>query len=105
MSLQPALDAYAARLRARFGGRLRAIVLFGSWARGEADEDSDVDILVQVDGLSPREALDAAGDVAAVILATNVPLAPVLMSTERVQVLRAAERGFVAAVDAEGIVL
>lgn len=29
-----------------YGERLRAVYLFGSYARGEADSDSDVDILI-----------------------------------------------------------
>ena len=60
-SLWPALEAYAERLRSRFGSRLHGIVLFGSWARGEAHEDSDVDVLVLVDRLTSIEAWDAAG--------------------------------------------
>jgi predicted nucleotidyltransferase len=33
-----------------FGDRLLGVVLFGSYARGEAGTDSDVDLLVVVDG-------------------------------------------------------
>jgi predicted nucleotidyltransferase len=29
-----------------YGQRLRRIVLYGSWARGEATEESDIDVLV-----------------------------------------------------------
>jgi len=35
------------RLRLRFP--IRRMALFGSWARGDAREDSDVDVLVDVD--------------------------------------------------------
>ena len=35
-----------ARLAALYGDRLVRVVLFGSYARGEATEDSDVDVLV-----------------------------------------------------------
>lgn len=35
-----------ARLAALYGDRLVRVVLFGSYARGEATEESDVDILV-----------------------------------------------------------
>lgn len=39
------------RLRADLGERLRDLRLFGSYARGEPHEESDIDLLVLVDGL------------------------------------------------------
>lgn len=45
------LDEIARRIRPvaeRY--RLRAVYVFGSYARGEAGEDSDVDLLVDTDG-------------------------------------------------------
>jgi type I restriction enzyme S subunit len=38
-----------AGLKAIYGERLRGVYLFGSWARGEGNEDSDVDIAVVLD--------------------------------------------------------
>ena len=35
------------RLQARYGDRLAHVVLYGSHARGEADADSDVEVLVE----------------------------------------------------------
>ena len=57
--VSPAVSAALARFRAllvrRFGVRLREVVLFGSHARGEAHEESDVDALVVIDGLTEPE--------------------------------------------------
>jgi hypothetical protein len=36
-------------LRALYGERLRGVMLFGSWARGDAHPESDVDLLVVLD--------------------------------------------------------
>lgn len=41
--------AVAADLRKLYGQRLRKVVLFGSWARGDAHPDSDIDLLVVLD--------------------------------------------------------
>jgi predicted nucleotidyltransferase len=38
------------RLRGLYGSRLKGVVLCGSEARGEATEESDIDILVLLDG-------------------------------------------------------
>lgn len=38
------------RLRNAFGDRLKGVVVYGSEARGEASEDSDIDVMVLLDG-------------------------------------------------------
>jgi predicted nucleotidyltransferase len=48
--IRPALDALRAALEALYGERLVRLVLFGSWARGEAHAESDVDVLVVLRG-------------------------------------------------------
>jgi len=37
-------------LRGLYGERLRKVILFGSWARGDAHPESDIDLLVVLDG-------------------------------------------------------
>lgn len=61
MDPRPAdLDRYVAALRRRFGADLVSVVLFGSWARGQARAESDIDVLVVARGL-PRSRLDRSG--------------------------------------------
>jgi predicted nucleotidyltransferase len=48
--LHATLQAYRRLLERAFGARLRAMRLFGSRARGDADVDSDTDVSVIVDG-------------------------------------------------------
>lgn len=55
MSIAPArlvslFQGLAGKLGALYGKRFRGLVLFGSYARGEAHEGSDVDLLLLLDG-------------------------------------------------------
>jgi hypothetical protein len=49
-ALARALKKYCELLYEKFGDELRAIILFGSVARGAWDENSDIDLLIVVDG-------------------------------------------------------
>ena len=44
------LQAFKRRLVEHYGERLKGVLLYGSEARGEADEESDVDLMVLLDG-------------------------------------------------------
>jgi len=46
---QKALIEYETQLRQRYNGPIISLILFGSKARGDAREESDVDLLVVVD--------------------------------------------------------
>jgi hypothetical protein len=58
---QRATCEYVERLRSHYGERLAAVVLYGSRARGDADQESDVDLMVvlaeKFDGRSEQETL------------------------------------------------
>ena len=43
------MDAFAAAVRQAFGARVYCVGLQGSCARGEANEDSDIDVVVILD--------------------------------------------------------
>ena len=40
------VDGYCCRLRQQFGNKVEEILLFGSHARGEANPQSDIDLLI-----------------------------------------------------------
>ena len=48
IQLQTILEKYRDRLLAELPGQIEQLVLFGSYARGEAHPESDVDVLVVV---------------------------------------------------------
>jgi predicted nucleotidyltransferase len=49
-TLVEVLEGLDRGLRGLYGERYRGLVLFGSYARGEAEEGSDVDLLLLLDG-------------------------------------------------------
>jgi uncharacterized protein len=49
------LADFSRRLKDRFGDRLRQLTLFGSQARGEAREDSDIDVAVVLDRIDSHD--------------------------------------------------
>lgn len=84
-TLTPTLrDAIRDRFRAAFGHRLDRLILYGSYARGEARPLSDVDVLVVLDGEVDRSDKERAYDVKDELLdeyGENV--SPIVTSRER----------------------
>jgi predicted nucleotidyltransferase len=66
--------------------------MFGSRARGEGNEDSDVDVLVVVDDLTGSEARAVAQDAGDALTEHDVIVSPFVVSTEHIERLRSRER-------------
>jgi len=94
-----------ARLARRFGADLLAVRLFGSHARGEADEESDVDVFVllrEAGWKERREVLDIAGDLFA---ETGLLVSPTVFDAARYELFRRQERPLAMDIEREGIPL
>lgn len=50
METGPILEEFKQEIKKLYGKRLKDIILFGSWARGEATDESDIDLLIVLDG-------------------------------------------------------
>jgi predicted nucleotidyltransferase len=50
--INPILEEIKKRLKRIYGKRLKSIILYGSYARGDADEGSDIDLIVLLDDMS-----------------------------------------------------
>jgi uncharacterized protein len=87
--VQPDIQRILAELRGRlelvYGDRLAQLVLFGSRARGDAQEDSDIDVLVVLRGaVRAGEEISRAGDITADIsLENDVVISCVFVSGDR----------------------
>lgn len=80
---EAALRELAAIARARFGDRLLELKLFGSRARGEGNEDSDLDVLIVVDDLTGAEARALGHDSGDSLTKFDVIVVPFALSTAR----------------------
>jgi predicted nucleotidyltransferase len=104
--VQQNLNAFLAGLRGRFGTRLVSVRLFGSYARGQAHEDSDVDCLVLLDRVDPaddRAITDLAADLTWQI--GGVVISPLIMSEAQFEAWKARERRTPLDIEHEGISL
>ncbi len=64
MNLNVILNEFKAEVQRLYGGRLEDIILFGSYARGDATDESDIDVLVVLDGgIIPGREIDRMIDV------------------------------------------
>ncbi len=44
--MEKVLDEFVKRIKKEYGDKIEKIILFGSYARGEAKEGSDIDVLI-----------------------------------------------------------
>lgn len=48
-TLKVVLDEVCSRAKTEFGTALKSVILYGSYARGDYDEESDVDVMIIAD--------------------------------------------------------
>ena len=102
-----ALGAFHASLERRFGARVREVTLFGSVARGEATEESDVDVLVVIDDVDATER-SAVYDLAYDAGARGdelVVVSPLVWTTTQAADIRARERRITREIARDGVPL
>lgn len=49
VALEKVLNEYVSNMQSIYGNKLRAVILYGSYARGDYNSDSDIDIMILVD--------------------------------------------------------
>jgi predicted nucleotidyltransferase len=102
---QAAITEYVARIRGHFRNRVLAAMLFGSKARGDADSESDIDLLVLVDVESSEFRSQLWRIASDVSLEYDVVLSPRVFGQERWDETRRIRLPLYRAIVADGVPL
>lgn len=100
-----ALSAFKDKLIHQHGNEVLELRLFGSRARSQGDEESDLDIAVVVseeNGKLRRNIYDLAYDIS---LASGVNLSPLVISAKKLAWLNSIERAIALDIEREGVKL
>lgn len=96
---------YITRIRGRFPDRVIAVMLFGSKARGDADAESDIDLLVLVDVEEDEFRSELWRIASRVSLDYNVVISPMVFGQARWAETRRIRLPLYRAVEADGVPL
>ncbi len=102
---QAAIMAYIDRIRGRFSDRILVVMLFGSKARGDADAESDLDLLILVDVETPKFRSNLWQIASDISLDYNVVLSPRVFGQARWNEMRRMRLPLYRAIIADGIAL
>lgn len=100
-----AIRTFLDEAKARHGDRIERVVLYGSVARGEADETSDVDLLVLWRGRDWDGTRKLARVTTEILQETGVDLSARAVSPDRWQRLEDLDASFLRNVEREGLVV
>ncbi len=103
LEVQRVMRDFQCRLQRHFGSRLRDVRLFGSYARGAAHEDSDVDVFVlldQMDYEAQRDVLNIAADL---FVETNLFVSPSVFGQAVYEAHRDQERPLISQIEQQGL--
>ena len=96
------LSQAKAQLVELLGPRLREVRLFGSYARNQFDDESDVDVLVLTDPIADEEH-DSALSALVRLSIGGIHLSPLFLTAAELDKLRAWEKLLARDIDREGI--
>ena len=103
MSKKDTLDIFVKTLKEKYGDKIKRIILFGSVARGEDKEDSDMDVLIITNYDSFKMQKLVSGIVVEVLLKTGVYVSAKVLSLDEFNFLKEINSSFYRNMLNEGI--
>jgi predicted nucleotidyltransferase len=102
MTIEPILGSLRTGLETLYGPRLKGVYLFGSYARGRQDSESDIDLLIVLDRVERyADEIDRTGPlISALSLDAGVSISRVIVSDAA---WNASESGFLASVREDAV--
>lgn len=91
-----ALEAFLEKIRDRLGDKVKEIIVFGSYARGDYDEESDIDIMI-VGDVSLNEVIEISTEV---LLRYGELISPIVVTPEE---FKKRNDSFIRTIKKEGI--
>jgi len=94
-----ALDEFIRELKEKYKNNIDEIIIFGSYARGEAKEDSDIDILI-IGDVKLDEVIDISFPI---LLKYGVYISPIIMSKDHYEFLKSEKTSLMRNILREGV--
>ncbi len=105
MKKNEALEQFIRQVKEKHGNKIEKILLFGSYARGEATEESDIDILVITSGNRFEMQKNLSEIAVDILLNTGEYISAKAVSTEEYSFMKKIKTGFYQNIDKEGVVV
>jgi len=105
MTKQDALKQFVKKIKEKHCDKTEKVILFGSYARGEATEESDIDILVITSGNRFEMQKNLSGIAVDILLKTGEYISAKAVSTEEYSFMKKINTGFYQNIDKEGVVI
>ncbi len=102
---QKALQGFLKTAKQNHGNKIEKIILFGSYARGEATEESDIDILVITRGNRFEMQKNLSEIAVDILLKTGEYISAKAVSTEEYSFMKKIKTGFYQNIDKEGVIV
>ncbi len=100
-SKRKAIEEFVRGLRKKYGDRVKKVILFGSVARGDFHEESDIDVLV-IGSITLDEVIEVSYPI---LLKYGELISPHVVTEEYYLMLKANRSEFIESVEEEGMVI